>query len=95
MHPVTQVHILNFPVFGRGLSLRHQHRNLNRLDGLISPPWVVTFIEAGRRKCAKLTRWANFSDFGWGLSLRRRRLVCTRCVGAGFPFLFGGAFIEV
>ena len=26
------------PLSGGGLSLRHQRRNLNRLDGLISPP---------------------------------------------------------
>ena len=38
MHPVTQVHILNFPAFGWGLSLRQVTVIVKLLDLGISPP---------------------------------------------------------
>lgn len=64
MHPVTQVHILNFPVFGRGLSLRHA-ADWSATDGDFNFPAFGRGLLLRRELhgfC--VVAFEHFSDFG-------------------------------
>ena len=73
MHPVTQVHILNFPVFGWRLSLRHTYLPVLCSVGGFPRFRAETFIEASHARCPTVTRASDFPAFGRGFSLRHQR----------------------
>ena len=84
----------DFPSFSEGLSLRGP---LSTVTPYQSPQDFPSFSEGLSLREGRAGRFldlrSDFPSFSEGLSLRDSSKLAAQ-QGAGFPFLFGGAFIE-